>query len=146
MANEKKLYKIPTVSTDRTPNPAMTSKSYRGMSTITSDSTKVKLYDLALIKQDLINHFHIRYGEKLENPNFGTIIWDVLYDPLTDSLKEAIVKNVTEIINYDPRINVDRIIVDTYENGIQIECDLTYLPYSISETLQFKFDRDNGFI
>lgn len=146
MANEKKLYKIPTVSTDRTPKPAMTSKSYRGMSTITSDSTKVKLYDLALIKQDLINHFHIRYGEKLENPNFGTIIWDVLYDPLTDSLKEAIVKNVTEIINYDPRINVDRIIVDTYENGIQIECDLTYLPYSISETLQFKFDRDNGFI
>lgn len=146
MANEKKLYKIPTVSTDRIPKPAMTSKSYRGMSSITSDSSKVKLYDLALIKQDLINHFHIRYGEKLENPNFGTIIWDVLYDPLTDSLKEAIVKNVTDIINYDPRINVDRIIVDTYENGIQIECDLTYLPYSISETLQFKFDRDNGFI
>jgi len=124
----------------------MTSKSYRGMSTISDETSGVKLYDLALIKQDLVNHFHIRYGEKLENPNFGTIIWDVLYDPLTDRLKEAIVKNVTEIVNYDPRITVDRITVDTYENGIQIECELTYLPYSISETLQFRFDRDNGFI
>ena len=146
MANEKKLYKNPTVTTDRAVKPAMTSRSYRGMSTISDTSSMLKLYDLALIKQDLINHFHIRYGEKLENPDFGTIIWDVLYDPLTDSLKEAIVKNVTDIVNYDPRISVNRIIVDTFENGIQIECDLTYLPYSISETLQFKFDRDNGFI
>ena len=146
MANEKKLYKNPSVTTDRPVKPAITSRSYRGMSTISNETSTVKLYDLALIKQDLINHFHIRYGEKLENPNFGTIIWDILYDPLTDSLKEAIVKNVTDIINYDPRISVNRIIVDTFENGIQIECDLTYLPYSISETLQFKFDRDNGFI
>lgn len=146
MANEKKLYKNPTITTDRVAQPAMTSKSYRGISTISNESSMFKLYDLALIKQDLINHFHIRYGEKLENPEFGTIIWDVLYDPLTDSLKEAIVKNVTEIVNYDPRVSVNRIIVDTFENGIQIECDLTYLSYSISETLQFKFDRDNGFI
>ena len=146
MATEKKLYKTPTVTSESTYKPVMTAKSYRGMSTISDASAGFKLYDLELIKQDLVNHFHIRYGEKLENPNFGTIIWDVLYDPLTDSLKEAIVKNVTEIINYDPRINVDRIIVDTFENGIQIECELTYLPYSISETLQLRFDRDNGFI
>ena len=146
MANEKKLYKNPTITANRTSQPVMTSKSYRGMSTISNESSMFKLYDLALIKQDLVNHFHIRYGEKLENPNFGTIIWDVLYDPLTDSLKEAIVKNVTDIVNYDPRISVNRITVDTFENGIQIECDLTYLPYSISETLQFTFDRDNGFI
>lgn len=146
MANEKKLYKNPTIATERIGQPVMASRSYRGMSTTSDESAMYKLYDLALIKQDLINHFHIRYGEKLENPNFGTIIWDVLYDPLTDSLKEAIVKNVTDIVNYDPRIGVNRIIVDTYENGIQIECDLTYLSYSISETLQFKFDRDNGFI
>lgn len=146
MATEKKLYKTPTVTSESAYKPVMTAKSYRGMSTISDASSGFKLYDLELIKQDLVNHFHIRYGEKLENPNFGTIIWDVLYDPLTDSLKEAIVKNVTEIINYDPRINVDRIIVDTFENGIQIECELTYLPYSISETLQLRFDRDNGFI
>ncbi len=146
MSNEKQLYKTPSVSAKRTVQSPVTSKAYRGMSTVSNETQGVKLYDIALIKQDIVNHFHIRYGEKLENPEFGTIVWDVLYDPLTDALKEAIVKNVSDILKYDPRVSVQRIVVDTYESGIQIECDLTYLQYSISETLQFRFDRQNGLI
>lgn len=146
MSTEKQLYKTQSVSAQRTVQSPVTAKAYKGMSTVSEETQGVKLYDIALIKQDLVNHFHIRYGEKLENPAFGTIVWDVLYDPLTDALKEAIVKNVSDIINYDPRVSVQRIIVDSYESGIQIECELMYLPYSISETLQFKFDRQNGLI
>ena len=104
------------------------------------------LYDLALIKQDLINHFHIRQGEKLENPEFGTIIWEVLYEPLTDDLKSAIAKNVTSIVNYDPRVQVNQVIVDAYESGIQISLDLTYLPNNISESMRLDFDEKNGLI
>ena len=59
MANEKKLYKKPTITSDRNIQPVMISKSYRGMSTISDEAAGVKLYDLALIKQDLVNHFHI---------------------------------------------------------------------------------------
>jgi phage baseplate assembly protein W len=121
-------------------------RTYRGISTTDPDTKEYKLFDIALIKQDIVNHFHIRLGEKLENPSFGTIIWDVLYEPFTDSLKEVIVKNVTEIINYDPRVTVDKIVVDSYEYGIQIQCELTYLDYSISEYLQFRFDRNNSII
>ena len=54
------------------------------------------------------------------------------------------IKNVTEIINFDPRVSVSAIDVVPYESGLQIECELTYLPYNISEKLQFKFDEDNG--
>ncbi len=36
--------------------------------------------------------------------------------------------------------------VDTYESGIQIQCELTYLDYSISEFLQFRFDRQNNIL
>jgi phage baseplate assembly protein W len=104
------------------------------------------LFDIALIKQDIVNHFHIRQGERLEQPEFGTIIWDVLYEPLTEQLKELIAKNVSDIINYDPRVSVDRITVTTYESGIQIECDLTYLPYNITESLRFRFDQENGLL
>ena len=53
--------------------------------------------------------------------------------------------NVTEIINYDPRVNVDRVSVETYESGIIVECEITYLPYNISESMRLKFDEDNGF-
>jgi phage baseplate assembly protein W len=85
-------------------------------------------------------------GEKLENPEFGTIIWDVLFEPLTNDLKESVIKNVTDIVNYDPRVKVDNIVVDQYEYGLQIQCTLLYLDYSISEELVFRFDRENGLL
>jgi hypothetical protein len=61
-------------------------------------------------------------------------------------MKQAIIQNVTEIVNYDPRVQVNSVTVDTYESGIQIECDLTYLPYNISENMRLKFDENNGLI
>lgn len=61
-------------------------------------------------------------------------------------MKNIIIKNVEDIINHDPRVVADNVVVTTYESGIQIECMLTYLPYNIQEALQFKFDQDNGLI
>ena len=104
------------------------------------------MYDLNLIKQDLINHFNIRQGEKLADPTFGCIIWDALFEPLTDVLKDAIVKNVTRIINTDPRTSASEVQVTEYESGLQIECTLTYLTYNISEQLRLRFDKATGIL
>ena len=124
----------------------MQSRAYRGISTVDPNANGFNLYDLALIKQDIINLFHIRQGEKLENPEFGTIVWDALYEPLTEDLKEAIAENVTEIVNYDPRVTVNNVTIDQYESGLQISVSLTYLPYNISESLLLTFDQNAGFI
>jgi phage baseplate assembly protein W len=126
--------------------PPLTSRTYRGISTVANPTGNFSLYDIALIKQDIINHFHIRPGEKLNDPEFGCIIWDLLFDPLTESLKTLIARNVTEIVNYDPRVKVDSIVVSQYESGLQIECELTYLPYNISEALRFRFDQENNIL
>ncbi len=123
----------------------VTSRTYRGISTV-ADTGGFALYDIALIKQDIINHFHIRRGEKLENPRFGTIIWDILFEPLTEDVKDAIIEDVTTIMNYDPRVQVSNITVSEYESGLQIECDLTYLPYNISESIRYRFDQENSII
>jgi len=122
------------------------SPTYKGFSTVASVDNKHVLYDIALIKQDIINHFHIKQGEKLSDPNFGTIIWDILFEPLTEQNRSAIIDNVTEIINYDPRVSVNQIIVDDYEQGILISCELMYLPYSVVERLQLRFDENAGFL
>ena len=143
--NEKQLYKSIAVGSSSNESPVQ-SKKYRGISTVDKNTRNFVKYDLQLIKQDIVNHFHIRQGEKLENPEFGTIIWDVLFEPLTDSLKEAIIKNVTDIINYDPRVSVNNVTIDSFESGIQIECNLTYLPYNISESVRLTFDESAGLI
>ena len=125
---------------------ALGPKTYKGFSTISPDTENFHLFDLDLIKQDIINHFHVRQGERLMNPQFGTIIWDVLFEPLTDQVKNLITQNVNNIMNSDPRVVADQIIVSQYESGIQIQCQLTYLPYNVSQSMQLRFDQANGLL
>tara|TARA_B100000902_G_scaffold261258_1_gene247544 strand:+ start:421 stop:867 length:447 start_codon:yes stop_codon:yes gene_type:complete len=145
-SEEKKLYKEITVQSNQKPKVRPSQRAYRGLSTVNPDNTNFKLFDIALIKQDIINLFHIRKGEKLEDPNFGTIIWDMVYEPLTNDNRDFISENVTEIINYDPRVQVDGVTVSQYESGIQIECQLTYLTYNVSENMRLRFDEDAGLL
>jgi len=144
-ANQKLYNKIVVKGPQQRPNAPM-SKTYKGFSTISTDSESFSLYDFALIKQDLINHFHIRQGERLENPLFGTIIWDYIFEPLTSEAKDEIVKDVETIIGYDPRLTAQNVVINEYGSGIQIECTLTYFPYNIQESIRFRFDQANGLV
>lgn len=118
---------------------------YKGFSS--KEPTKnFKLYDIDLVKQDLINHFYIRKGEKLENPEFGTVIWDMLFEPFDEEAKEIISKDVETIINYDPRFAVNEIQIDSTDQGIRIQAELVYVPFNITEVMTFNFDRNNSVI
>ena len=118
---------------------------YRGFSSKES-KRNFKLYDFELVKQNLINHFHIRKGEKLENPEFGTIIWDAIFEPFTTEIREQIAKDVEKIINYDKRVRVDSLTIDSTSVGIQLSATLTYIPTNQQETLQLDFDKKNNIV
>jgi len=142
-----KLYNQKTVAVDQASIGASgaTTYAYKGFSSANSVDN-FKLYDIDLVKQDIINHFYIRKGEKLENPNFGTIIWDMIFEQFTPQVKEMIAKDVQDIINYDPRIQVNAVGIDSTEQGIRIEADVTYIPFNVKERMKFNFDRDNSVI
>jgi phage baseplate assembly protein W len=145
MAN--KLYNQKTVAN----NTAVTTEKnlgvflYKGFSSQQS-SRNYKLYDIDLVKQDLINHFYIRKGEKLENPDFGTVIWDMLFENFTEDVKQIIAKDVEAIINYDPRISVNTVTIDSTDQGIRIQADIVYIPFNVNERMSFDFDKTNNII
>lgn len=118
---------------------------YKGFSS-TAPTRNFKLYDLDLIKQDLINHFYIRKGEKLENPEFGTVLWDMLFEPFTEEVKNIIAKDVEDIVNYDPRISVTAVTIDATDQGMRVEAELVYLQYNVSERMTLNFDRSTSTI
>lgn len=118
---------------------------YKGFSSKEANKN-FKLYDIDLVKQDLINHFYIRKGEKLENPEFGTVIWDMLFEPFTPDVKEIIAKDVEAIINYDPRFAVNEIQIDNTDQGIRIQAELVYVPFNIVERMTLTFDKNNAVI
>ena len=87
-----------------------------------------------------MNHFNIRKGEKLQLPDFGSIVWDMIYEPLNDITIETIREDIQAVIAYDPRIEANSIVVDQHENGLLIEINLTYIPDQIMENLLINFN------
>lgn len=116
---------------------------YRGFSTINRNK-KFRATDIDLVKQDLLNHFSIRKGEKLMQPNFGSIIWSLLFEPLDDHINQLIVDDVTRIVGYEPRLGLENITIITQDFGLQIELDLVYIPTNESTTLSLQFDSDSA--
>jgi|TARA_Y100000389_G_C17300726_1_gene432828 phage baseplate assembly protein W len=112
---------------------------YRGFSTV-GRTRKFRLTDFELVKQDLINNFYIRKGEKLMNPDFGTIIWNVVHEPLTEDLKSVIVTDIKTIAGYDPRLSIDNVIVTEYDQGIQVELQLRYVLTDQTNVMNLQFD------
>lgn len=119
-------------------------KTYKGFSTLNSAAEHYSLYDFELIKQDILNHFHTRQGERLMQPTFGTIIWDLLFEPITEQVKSMILEDVSRIINYDPRVKITNTNISVYDTGLQILFSLTYTPYNITEQITLRFDEANG--
>lgn len=116
---------------------------YKGFSTI-DRTKKFRVTDFDLIKQDLMNHFNIRKGEKLMNPNFGTIIWNTLFEPLTQETRDIITDDVQRIVKYDPRLSVDNVTITEQDFGIQIEVDLLYSTTNQVNRLILNFDKTNS--
>ena len=108
-----------------------------------ADKKNFKLYDFEVAKQDLINRLSVRKGERVENPEFGTIIYDAIFEPFTEELKDAIVEDVTANLNADPRISTEEILVQEADKGIAIQATITYVPLNITEKLRFNFDENS---
>ena len=108
-----------------------------------ADKRNFKLYDFEVAKQDLINRLSVRKGERVENPEFGTIIYDAIFEPFTEALKDAIVDDITANLNADPRISTQEILVSEADKGIAIQATITYVPLNITEKLRFNFDENS---
>ena len=125
-------------------NNASTNKSivFKGFSS-RAENQNFKLYDFECAKQDLINRLSVRKGERVENPDFGTIIYDCLFEPFTEQLKDAIVEDITDNLNADPRIATKDIRVIEADHGLAIQATIQYVPLDITEKLQFNFDENS---
>lgn len=114
---------------------------YKGFSTI-GKVKKFRLTDFELAKRDLLNHLNIRKGERLMQKNFGTIIWDMLFEPLTDEVKSLISNDLIEIVSYDPRLRINSMNIIEYDHGLQLQLGITFIPTNQVEQMLITFDQN----
>jgi len=115
---------------------------YIGFST-DSRFKNFKATDFELAVEDLLNHFNIRVGEKLMNPNFGCIVWDMLFENFTDDVRALVIENISEIVDAEPRLNLNTISVDEYDQGLQVGLELQYVNSATATNLSVFFDQNS---
>ncbi len=101
---------------------------------------KFTLTDFPLIKRDLLNAFNIRQGQLPGRPGYGTILWDLLFEPQLEELQQTIQQEVQRVAGGDPRIYISDIQTFPQQNGILIQIELTVVPSSDAERLSIFFD------
>jgi phage baseplate assembly protein W len=121
-----------------------TSQFYKGFSTVDDTTNNVKLYDYELIKQDILNQFNIRKGERIMNPNFGSIIWDLIYEPLTPNVKQQISSDIDRILASDPRVIPTQVNIVEQDYGFLLEITLSYRGTDVSDSMILSFDKRVG--
>ena len=124
----------------------MSRKIFIGYSTAHTLSPNTTLTDFALIIQDITNNFSIKRGEKLENPNFGTIIPFLLFEPFNPDTVAAIEDEVEKVINFDPRCKLTAVGVtqNIDESGITVTCAIDFVPFSVSGNITWTMNKDGS--
>ena len=120
------------------------SQFYTGYSSVNPDLLGTTLYDFDIIKQDIINQFNTRKGERVMNPKFGTIIWDLIFEPFTDDVKQALSDDISRICNSDPRAVPIQIDINEQEYGMLLEITLQYVGTDQTANMTMSFDKKLG--
>jgi len=114
---------------------------FKGFSTIGLQN-RWKLEDTELVKRDILNHFQTRRGERLNNPGFGSRIWEFTFEGMSDELREAIANDAQSIIDAEPRVNLKDITVQQFQHGFQIEMDLYFINQDVSQAMYVQFNQE----
>ncbi len=116
---------------------------YVGFSTIDRDEPPYRLIDIELVKRDLLNAFHTRLGERVMRPDYGSQIFDYLFDPFDEETKALVVEDATRIIGRDPRVALVSIDVKELEEVLRVEIVIQFTPQDVVDQLFIEYDRQN---
>lgn len=114
---------------------------FTGFNTI-NQFKKFTLTDQELVKRDFLNALNIRSGEVPGRPEYGTRIWDFVFDNQSPEFEEQLRNEILKIAEKDPRINVSSIDFFPAVNGVRIEVGLQIVPSSVIELLNIFFDQE----
>jgi phage baseplate assembly protein W len=102
---------------------------------------KFTLLDADLVKRDLLNGLNIRQGQLPGRPQYGTALWDNLFENQTNETTQSIEREIQRVAGYDPRIQISNVEVFPQENGILIQVELAIVPSTDAQRLSIFFDQ-----
>ena len=117
-----------------------------GVGTITQQpkiGKKFRLVDEQLVLRDFLNAFNIKQGNKVGQPDYGTNIWDYVFDPNVSEVISSIEQEVRRVASLDTRIILNDIAAFPWENGVLIEVQMAFQPFNNPVEFGFLLDKQS---
>jgi phage baseplate assembly protein W len=114
---------------------------FKGFTTIDRKRAPFVLTNEDLVKRNLLNEFNTRRGERVMRPNFGSIIWDLLMNPLDQFTESEIREDITRIVSRDPRVRLLKIDLFILNHVVRAEVALEYVKLNTADVLIVEFER-----
>lgn len=105
---------------------------------------KFRMLDQQLVIQDLVNALNIKRGQKVGQPEYGTSIWDYVFEPNTEDVQFALENEIRRVISLDPRIILNFVKAYPKENGILIETEIAVNPFNQATFLNVFFNNQTN--
>jgi len=112
---------------------------YRGYSSFEYENNKTfRLFDIELVKMDLLTHIYTKKGERVMMPTFGTLIPEMVFEPLTPETTSVIEEELFRVIDYDPRVSLlEMKVMPDYDNySITASVKLLYVELNLVDNLE----------
>lgn len=101
---------------------------------------KFRLVDTQLVIQDFVNALNIRRGTKVGQPQYGTDLWNFIFQPNIPEVQQALQEEIIRIAGADPRLQLNFVNVYPRDNGILLEVEMAVAPFNQARLLSIFFD------
>ena len=110
-----------------------------GFNTVNQPNPPYTLTNIDIVKRDILNHFATPMGSRVMLPNFGTLIYNLLFDPFDEYTKNAIIEDAVRVVRSDPRVELTDIEVFQEDQALNVVMVLLFKPESVTDNLFVTF-------
>jgi phage baseplate assembly protein W len=96
------------------------------------------LTDVQLVELDLLNQIYTRRGSRVMMPTFGTLIPELVFEPLDEELVSTIESELISVFQFDPRVNlISMSVIPNYDtHTVTATAVLWYVELNLSQPFQ----------
>jgi|TARA_R110002153_G_scaffold23272_3_gene75803 phage baseplate assembly protein W len=116
---------------------------FSGFSTKHKNAINHRLFGKDLVIEDLMNQIMTRKGERIMMPTYGSIVHDMIFEPLTPDVNDMIHNDISRIVNEDPRAILENIsVTDDSSHALNVKLTVSIIPTGEQVELTVNLERE----
>ena len=112
---------------------------YKGYSSFEFERIKqFELTDVELVKLDLLNHIFTSRGSRVMMPTFGTVIPELVFEPLDEQTTEILEDELRTVFDFDPRVEIVSLdlVIQEDQYTVTVSVELFYVELDIVDNFE----------